>query len=214
MSNGRRSLVRISLAIALVGLAIPVASADPTPADTGGIARCAAIAAADSRLACYDALAVSVLRGVQAAPVGQLAPGAAQAAAASQAAAAGQTAPATGQGASAAQVGAVAQMAPAAQAAAAAQATASSGTTDFGLSKRQLKVIPEGPDSIQAEVSQITQDRLNNVYVVLDNGQTWAFVEPEPRIRPGNAVKIKRASLGSFLMTTPSRHGYRVRRVQ
>jgi hypothetical protein len=58
----------------------------------------------------------------------------------------------------------------------------------------------------------MTQDRLNNVAVVLDNGQAWTFVEQDPRLRPGDSVTIKRAALGSFLMMTPSRHSYRVQR--
>jgi len=255
-NSGRCRFVRITLAIALVGAAIPAAGADPTPADTGGLAYCAAIAAADSRLACYDALAAAALRGAQTGSVAQTVP--AQAVAAAQAGAAAQQGTAAQQGAAAqqgtaAQQGAAAQQGTAARAGMASQAgtvpqagmAAQAGTpappgtvgpmapvtsaaspgsaspaptapgpADFGLSKRQLKAIPEGPDSIQAEVSQITEDRLNNVYVVLDNGQTWAFVEPDPRIRPGDSVKIKRASLGSFLMTTPSRHSYRVRRLQ
>ena len=243
-NSGRCRFVRITLAIALVGAAIPAAGADPTPADTGGLAYCAAIAAADSRLACYDALAAAALRGAQTGSVAQTVP--AQAVAAAQAGAAAQQGTAAQQGAAAQQgtaaragmasqagtvpqagmaaqagtpapPGTVGPMAPVTSAASpgsASPAPTAPGPADFGLSKRQLKAIPEGPDSIQAEVSQITEDRLNNVYVVLDNGQTWAFVEPDPRIRPGDSVKIKRASLGSFLMTTPSRHSYRVRRLQ
>jgi hypothetical protein len=60
----------------------------------------------------------------------------------------------------------------------------------------------------------MTEDRLHNITVGLENGQTWAFIEPEPRLRPGDAVTIKRASLGSFLMLTPSRRSYRVERVK
>jgi hypothetical protein len=230
-------LVRTILTIALVGVAIPAAGADPTPADTGGLARCAAIAAADSRLACYDALAAAALRGAQTGSLAQTAPAQtapAQAVAAAQAGTAAEAGTAAQQGAAApaglgsqadtaaragmaVQSGTAGPMTPVASAAApgsASPAPTAPGPAEFGLSKRQLKAIPEGPDSIQAEISQITEDRLNNVYVVLDNGQTWAFVEPDPRIRPGDSVKIKRASLGSYLMTTPSRHSYRVRRLQ
>jgi hypothetical protein len=32
-------------------------------------------------------------------------------------------------------------------------------------------------------------------------------------VRPGDTVTIKRAALGSFLMMTPSRHSYRVERL-
>jgi hypothetical protein len=60
----------------------------------------------------------------------------------------------------------------------------------------------------------MTEDRLHNITVVLDNGQTWAFIEPEPRLRPGDTVTIKRASFGSFLMLTPSRRSYRVERLK
>ena len=63
-------------------------------------------------------------------------------------------------------------------------------------------------------VSQMTEDRLHNITVVLENGQTWAFIEPDPRLRPGDSVTIKHASLGSFLMLTPSRRSYRVERVK
>jgi hypothetical protein len=76
-----------------------------------------------------------------------------------------------------------------------------------------LKAVPAGPASIKAIVSQITEDRLSHVYLVLDNGQTWEFTEGDPRVRPGDTVTIKRAALGSFLMLTPSRHSYRVERL-
>jgi hypothetical protein len=76
-----------------------------------------------------------------------------------------------------------------------------------------VKAVPGGPASIKVTVSQITEDRLNHVYLVLDNGQTWEFTENDPRVRPGDTVTIKRAALGSFLMLTPSRRSYRVERV-
>jgi hypothetical protein len=52
--------------------------------------------------------------------------------------------------------------------------------------------------------------------VVLDNGQTWAFAEAmdDPWLGPGAAVTIKRGALGSFLLTTASKHSYHVHRVQ
>jgi hypothetical protein len=84
---------------------------------------------------------------------------------------------------------------------------------NFGLTKHQLKVVPAGSDSVKATVSQITEDRLSHVSLVLDNGQTWGFTDPDPRVRPGDTITIKRAALGSFLMITPSRHSYRVERL-
>ena len=86
---------------------------------------------------------------------------------------------------------------------------------NFGLTRRQIEPrAAEGPASIKSAVSQMTEDRLHNITVVLDNGQTWAFIEPEPRLRPGDTVTIKRASFGSFLMLTPSRRSYRVERLK
>jgi hypothetical protein len=58
----------------------------------------------------------------------------------------------------------------------------------------------------------MTQDRLSNVDLVLENGQTWRLIEPDPRVRPGDAVTIKRAALGSYLLLTPSRRSYRIER--
>ena len=86
---------------------------------------------------------------------------------------------------------------------------------NFGLNRRQIEPrAAEGPAAIKSAVSQMTEDRVHNITVVLDNGQTWAFIEPEPRLRPGDTVTIKRASLGSFLMLTPSRRSYRVERLK
>ena len=86
---------------------------------------------------------------------------------------------------------------------------------NFGLNRRQIEPrAAEGPAAIKSAVSQMTEDRLHTITVVLDNGQTWAFIEPEPRLRPGDTVTIKRASFGSFLMLTPSRRSYRVERLK
>ena len=86
---------------------------------------------------------------------------------------------------------------------------------NFGLNRRQIEPrAAEGPAAIKSAVSQMTEDRVHNITVVLDNGQTWAFIEPEPRLRPGDTVTIKRASFGSFLMLTPSRRSYRVERLK
>jgi len=219
----------------ILGVAVP-AAAEQKPVDSSELARCAAISNGNERLSCYDALAVIAVPGIRIAPATVTAP-AAQANA-SGAAAAGQAAPAAGSQ-SAATAG---QAAPAALGQTGATATAAAGQTaatasqaasaaagkaansaartanpddpaNFGLTRQQLKIVPAGPDSIKAIVSQMTQDRLSHVSLVLDNGQIWVFTEPDPRVRPGDAVTIKRAALGSFLMKTPSRRSYRVERL-
>jgi hypothetical protein len=149
----------------------------------GGLARCAAIAAPDARLACYDTLAG---RPADRAPI---------ASAPSPAAAPRATA----------------SVAPA-------PAPAANDSRNFGLTPAQMHVTSAGPTAIQARVAKIIESRLGigHPSVVLDNGQTWTFTETndDARLGPGDPVTIKRAALGSFLMTTPSKHTYHVHRTQ
>lgn len=149
------------------------------------LAHCAAIDAPDARLACYDALA--------------------------------GRAPARPADARAVAVAPPPARAPATAAAGATAApTAAAGPQNFGLSQVQRHEAPTEPDSVQAMVAGVSTDAGGHAYVVLDNGQTWGFTETESdsRLRPGDAVTIRRASLGSFLMVTPSRHSYRVHRTR
>jgi hypothetical protein len=83
----------------------------------------------------------------------------------------------------------------------------------FGLPTPQ-PVTPERPEQIKALVDKVTEDRLGNVSVVLDNGQAWVFVEPGASLRPGEVVTIKRAALGSYLLTTRVKRSYHVHRQQ
>ena len=173
---------------AIVLLALPAAAAQ---LDTNDLLRCHAIAASEQKLACYEALAVSA----QSEPT-----------TAAESARQLKSPPSAPTVASAAAVGSPT----------AATGTANPNTEDnFGLTRRQIEPrAAEGPASIKSAVSQMTEDRLHNITVVLDNGQSWAFIEPEPRLRPGDTVTIKRASFGSFLMLTPSRRSYRVERLK
>jgi hypothetical protein len=184
------------LSVAIVGLALP-AAAEVRPVDANELARCAAISSGNERLACYDALAVVAVPGIQITP--------ATVASAAGGTAAPATVPAPGAGAPAPATGTAAVPA--------AHSANPDDPANFGLTQQQLKAAPAGPASIKATVSQITQDRLSHVYLVLDNGQTWGFSGTDARVRPGDAVTIKRAALGSFLMVTPSRHSYRVERL-
>jgi hypothetical protein len=143
------------------------------------MARCAAMSAPDSRLACYDALAH---RPVDRAP---------------SAAATASPAPA-----------AAAAQAPASAAAAA------EDPKNFGLTPAQQHTVDLGPQSIAAHISILSTDQLGRTFVVLDSGQTWTVLDNDGRLASGEAVTIKRAALGSFLMMTPSNHSYRVRRIK
>jgi hypothetical protein len=50
--------------------------------------------------------------------------------------------------------------------------------------------------------------------VHLGNGQTWTLDDGPVLLRAGDTIVIKRAALGSFLMTTPTNRVYRVRRLR
>ena len=189
-------LVRITL---LLGISVSALSA--TSPTAGDLARCAGIAAPDARLACYDALA------------GRSAPAAAAAPTPTLPAPAPPTA------------GAATSATPAAPAAPPAPTSVASFASDprnFGLTEAQQHAqaqphaAPEGPASVQARVTKLIDNRAGRAYVVLDNGQTWVFVDAadDARLSPGDPVTIKRGSLGSFLMLTPSKHSFHVRRTQ
>lgn len=180
--------LRIAQMGALVAVSLPASAATPlTPA---ALANCAAIAAPDSRLACYDALAGRTTPTAPSAPLAAAAPRAPVAV----------TAP-------------VAPVAPAAP-------IAPSNPQNFGLTQAQLQpaapAAPKGTDSIEARIAGMVDNPLGRSRVVLDNGQTWVFTEvtENMRLSVGDTVTIKRAALGSFLLTTPSKHAFHVRRTQ
>jgi hypothetical protein len=171
-------VIKLSGAI-LISLAATAAAAP----SNDEMARCAAIAAADSRLSCYDALAHR-LPDRTASTVPKVTPAPASAA------------------------GAVAPVSPATVASIAAD------PNNFGLSAVQTHTADLGPKSIAAHISIVSSDQSGRTNVVLDSGQTWTVMEPDGFLNSGDAITIKRAALGSFLMMTPSNHSYRVRRLK
>jgi hypothetical protein len=185
-------MIRAYITASSIGmmLALPAVAA---PVDTSELARCHAMPTRDERLDCYEALATAA---VPAGPTASSVAPTAGTAAASRSMP--PSAPATGAG----------------PASSPAVSFDPDDAANFGLNRRQVEPHPGGPSAVKSIVSQMTEDRLHNITVVLDNGQTWAFIEPEPRLRPGDSVTIKRASFGSFLMLTPSRRSYRVERVK
>lgn len=83
----------------------------------------------------------------------------------------------------------------------------------FGLSK-PLEPVERSPESLAAKVVRVSEDSIGNVSVTLDNDQVWQFNDGHSLLRPGDPVVIKRAALGSFIMTAPGRRAYRVRRIR
>lgn len=184
------------LAVAMPALA--VAAAAPTPED---LARCAAISANDARLACFDALShaasTGAARPAPAAPTAPVAPQAPQAPVAAKAP--------------------VAPVAPTAPAAANAPASSfdPGDPKNFGFVTPAQRHIPEtGPKKQTGRIVSFVGNQPGHATIVLDNGQTWAVLDDDGWLSDGQDVIIKRASLGSFLLYSPSHHSYRVHRLQ
>jgi hypothetical protein len=203
--------VQFALLLALAGLAPGILAA--AAGSESGLAKCAAIASAQERLACYDALSNP--------PV----PSAAPAAPAAAPTAVAPAAPTVAAPAAAAQKPGTAAPAPVAAppvsvpvpapAAAAPAAAAAADGGNFGLSAAQQKIAPTGPESIQAKVDHVYVNNASKSYVALDNGQTWTSTDGNFDLFDGESVTIRRAALGSFmLVSTKSKRTYHVRRVQ
>jgi hypothetical protein len=92
----------------------------------------------------------------------------------------------------------------------------------FGLSQQQigkLEAKKGGPaplKGITAHVASVFHNGTGRMVLTLDNGQVWAQIQPDSSfdVKPGAAVSVNPASLGSFFMST-SRHNWtKVQRVQ
>lgn len=175
----------IKYAACLLSLA---AAAAATAVRAEDLAHCAAIEAPDARLACYDALAHRAVK-----------PSASVAAKPSAVAAEKPSAAAAEK--------------PSAAAPASAAAISAQDPNNFGLSLAQQHMAFAGPTSIKARVEAINSGPNGQTYIVLDSGQTWSMGENDGWLSKGDAVTIKRAALGAFLLTAPSNHSYHVRRV-
>jgi hypothetical protein len=177
-----------TIAIAL----ILTAAATTTSAATSDsdMLRCAAIAVRDARLDCYDGLAHQL-------PSKAAAPSSRQLSV--PAAAAPVVAPPV--------VAPPATQAPSA-------AVVAGEPKNFGLTAAQQHTLDVGPQMITANISILSSNQKGDTVVVLDNGQTWSLADNDGWLATGQAVRIKKAAMGSFLMLIPSNHSYHVRRLK
>jgi hypothetical protein len=157
---------------------------------------CAAIAAPTDRLACYDQLA-----GRPTSPAASSAPAAtapsAAVAVSPVAAPNSRVPPAAGP---AAAVAPVAPVPPAPKEA-------------FGLYSAEHPTIPAPAALLTATVIGLGVAPNGRPTVTLDGDQVWELDSSDPLLRDGESVTIKRASLGSFLMTTSAGRTHRVHRL-
>jgi hypothetical protein len=183
----------------------------PTAAD---LARCAAMTAPDARLACYDSLSAPLSPAATPAPAAPATPTASAPALPPPA----PTAPVTSAvPAPAIPAPAAATSVPASTGNAASSAAPVDDPQNFGFTRAQVQAHsqsppPPGLQSIQVHLTNVLTDRQGNGYVLLDNGQIWTYQGDDGRMRPGETVTIKRASLGSYIMVTQSKRSYHVTR--
>lgn len=93
---------------------------------------------------------------------------------------------------------------------------------EFGLSKEQMRQRePERmreitPERIEARVADVVYRPNRERVITLDNGQVWLLTEATSKghLSAGDAVVVRRAALGSFMLITPSRIPLRARRVE
>jgi hypothetical protein len=163
------------------------APANATPPNT--LSSCAAIDDPSQRLGCYDHLA-----GRAAPPPSATAPPSAPVQA---------TAPSSTFGLSAARP-APASVAP----------PSPPNPQTFGLYAAEH---PQAPADSTLTATVVGLGSSSNGYstVSLEGGQVWELLDQaDPVLTQGQSVTIRRASLGSFLMTTPSKRSHRVRRLR
>jgi hypothetical protein len=181
-----------TIAIALI-LAVAATTATAATSDVD-MMRCAAIPARDARLDCYDALAHQ-LSSKAAAPTAAQIPATppvpvsapARAPAAVDSPAATQAPPA---------------------------AVVAGDPKNFGLTAVQQHTADVGPQMITANISNLGSNQKGDTFVVLDNGQTWSVADNDGWLATGQAVRIRRAAMGSYLMLIPSNHSYHVHRLK
>jgi hypothetical protein len=198
MSATRPLVLLPLLTVAATGLAAADTPAAPLQ---NGLRACAAIAAAAERLACYDQLsgrsapAASAAAGPGAA---QLAPASAPAGPSAAATAAAPPAPTAAAAAPAAPTPAVPVPAP---------------PQSFGLYAAEHPAPPPAAKSLTARVASLGHSASGRQTVALEDGQLWELDDGDPLLAVGDTVTIRRASLGSFMIETPSRREHRARRL-
>ena len=105
--------------------------------------------------------------------------------------------------------------APASSAAVAAPATAGgSSPRSFGLYAAEHPPPPPAAKSLEARIVELGTSAGGHMTVTLEGGQLWELFDADPLLAVGDAVTISRATLGSFMLQTPSKRLHRARRLR
>lgn len=93
---------------------------------------------------------------------------------------------------------------------------------EFGLSgaqkqAREPKQVRDArPERIEAAIRTVFSSATGERIVTLDNGQLWMLTEvsSKGRLVAGDAIVIRTAAMGSYMLITPSRIALRAKRIQ
>jgi hypothetical protein len=92
---------------------------------------------------------------------------------------------------------------------------------EFGLSEAEKRTRRQEPEerteSITGQVAQLGRRPTGELVVSLADGQVWSQVESDDsrsRVKVGDTITIRKATLGSYLLIGPDRIAVRVKRVK
>lgn len=83
----------------------------------------------------------------------------------------------------------------------------------FGLYAAEHPAAPTPAATLSAKVIGVGSSPGGRPTVALEGGQLWELDEADPLLADGDLVTIKRAALGSFLLTTPKGRVHRAHRL-
>jgi hypothetical protein len=83
----------------------------------------------------------------------------------------------------------------------------------FGLYSAEHPAAPKAAAVLTAKIVGLGAGANGHPLVTLDGGQLWELDSADPLLAAGDSVSIKRATLGSFIMTTPSGRTHRAHRL-
>jgi hypothetical protein len=85
----------------------------------------------------------------------------------------------------------------------------------FGLYAVEHPAAPKSPvASVTGKVVAVSYDTYGRETVSLEGGPMWQLAGSDALLANGDSVTIKRATFGSYIMTTPGGREHRVRRVR
>ena len=197
MSISRKCLFVVSWA-ALGTVSLVSAQQSQVPASANDLNTCAAIPSQSERLACYDKLAGRGPAVTAPNSTGTQAPATTPNAARTRATPA---APPTSE--------------TAAQPAPATPPTTVVPKEAFGIYKEEHPVVAKSEtNSITAKVAGVSYDPYGRETITLQEGGVWQLDGSDALLASGDSVTIKRATFGSYVLTTGSGRTHHVRRLR